>query len=172
MRSRIRSLRTMMVAGAVLVAPFAAVAAEPRVAPLDTTVAIENVRSNDVDVRGTVVNRTGDQLENVRLIVADKFLWHNERHPGENSPGDAHDVVVPGPIPPHGTASFEFRRPSPLPDRRDGEFTTEVSAVELTRRPVDNSQAYVPRERYPSDRSDTRTYPTESHPSENSPSDR
>src|SRR6516164_5658163 len=94
MRSRIRSLRTMMVVGAVLVAPFAAVAAEPRVAPLDTTVAIENVRSNDVDVRGTVVNRTGDQLENVRLIVADKFLWHNERHPGENSPGDAHDVVV------------------------------------------------------------------------------
>ena len=171
MGSRIRSLRTMM-AGAVLVAPLAAVAAEPHIVPLDTTVAIENVHSTDMDVRGTVVNRTGDQLENVRLIVADKFLWHNERHPGEDNPGDAHDVVVPGPIPPHGTASFEFRRPSPLPDRRDGEFTTEVSAVEVTRRPVDNAQAYVPPERYPRESSPTRRYPTESYPSESNPNDR
>lgn len=102
---------------------------------LDNVVAIEDVRSDDDMVRFRVVNQTDDQLENVRLLISDQFLWRNERHPGSDSPSDAHAVSVAGPIPPHGSVPFEFRRPAPLPDRPDGEFKTEISAIELTRRP-------------------------------------
>jgi hypothetical protein len=101
---------------------------------LDTVVRVEGVRTMGDEVQGRVVNETGDQLENVRLMVSDQFLWRNERHPGEDSPSEAHAVTVPGPIPPHGSATFSFRRPSPLPDRRDGQFVTDVEPIELTRR--------------------------------------
>jgi hypothetical protein len=101
---------------------------------LDTVVRVEGVRTRGDEVEGRVVNETGDQLEDVRLMVSDQFLWRNERHPGEDSPSAAHAVTVPGPIPPHGSAAFSFRRPSPLPDRRDGQFVTDVEPVELTRR--------------------------------------
>jgi hypothetical protein len=97
---------------------------------LDTVVRVEGVRTMGDEVQGRIVNQTGDQLEDVRLLVSDQFLWRNERHPGEDSPSEAHAVTVPGPIPPHGTATFSFRRPSPLPDRRDGQFVTDVEPVE------------------------------------------
>jgi hypothetical protein len=101
---------------------------------LDSVVRVEGVRTMGDEVQGRVVNETGDQLEDVRLMVSDQFLWRNERHPGENSPSEAHAVTVPGPIPPHGSATFSFRRPSPLPDRADGQFVTDVEPVALTRR--------------------------------------
>ncbi len=103
---------------------------------IGNVVRVEDVRSDDNTVSGRVINETDDALENVRLLVSDQFLWRNERHPGENSPSDANTYVVPGPIPPHGSVTFEYRRPSPLPDRRDGEFKTDVSALEVTRRPM------------------------------------
>ena len=103
---------------------------------IDDVVRVENVQSNGDVVSGRLVNETGDALENVRLVVSDQFLWRNERHPGDNSPSDAHTITVPGPVPPHGSVTFEFRRPSPLPERSDGDFTTDVTPVELTRQPL------------------------------------
>jgi hypothetical protein len=41
--------------------------------------------------------------------------------------------------------AFEFRRPSRLPDRPDGEFTTDVSTVEVTRRPIVADTGYETR---------------------------
>jgi hypothetical protein len=105
------------------------------VTSLDRVVTVEDVQSTGDTVRGQLVNHTDDQLEDVRLMVSDQFLWRNERHPGSDSPSQAHAVTVPGPIPPHGSVPFEYRRPSPLPQRSDGDFTTDVAAVELTRRP-------------------------------------
>lgn len=105
------------------------------VSSLDNMVRVEDVQTQGGDVQGRVVNETSDQLENVRLLVSDQFLWRNERHPGPESPSEAHAVTVPGPIPPHGSVAFSFRRPSELPDRSDGQFVTDVSAVALTRRP-------------------------------------
>ncbi len=105
------------------------------VSSLDDVVHVEGVRTEGEAVQGRVVNETGDQLENVRLMVSDQFLWRNERHPGPESPSEMHAVTLPGPIPPHGSATFSFRRPSPLPERHDGQFVTDVEAVALTRRP-------------------------------------
>jgi len=111
------------------------------VSPISGTVSVAGVRSTPSEVSGRVMNETGDALENVRLLIADKFLWRNERHPGPESPGDAHTITVPGPIPPHGSVTFEFERPSPLPDRPDGDFHTEVSAIGVERRPVDSGRS-------------------------------
>ena len=111
------------------------------VSPINGTVSVEGVRSTPSAVSGRVVNETGDALENVRLLIADGFRWRNERHPGPESPGDAHTITVPGPIPPRGSATFEFTRPSPLPDRPDGDFHTEVSAIGVERRPVDSERS-------------------------------
>jgi hypothetical protein len=101
---------------------------------IERVVAIENVRASAESVSGKVVNQTGDQLENVRLLVADQFLWRDERHPRVENPGYGSAFVVRGPIPPHGTVSFRFDRPSSLEQRPDGDFNTKVSALEVTRR--------------------------------------
>jgi hypothetical protein len=101
---------------------------------IERVVAIEDVRSSAESVSGKVVNQTGDQLENVQLLVADQFLWRDERHPRVENPGYGSAFVVRGPIPPHGIAPFRFERPSPLEQRPDGDFNTKVSALEVTRR--------------------------------------
>jgi len=130
--------------GLVLLVGTAGIAAADidRITKLDDVVSIEGVQSTDGEVRGRIVNETDDQLENVRLLVTDQFLWRNERHPGPESPSDASAVVVPGPIPPHGSVTFQFKRPAPLPDRRDGTFVTEITPVELTRRPKTVARSY------------------------------
>jgi hypothetical protein len=115
---------------------------------IDDVVRIENIQTSGDTVRGRIVNQTDDALENVRVVVADQFLWRNERHPGANSPSAAHTYTVPGPVPPHGSITFEFRRAAPLPNRPDGQFTTDVSAVEVTRRPIVAGAGYEPRTRY------------------------
>jgi hypothetical protein len=109
---------------------------------IDDVVPIENVQSSSDTVRGRVLNETDDALKDVRLLATDQFLWRNERHPGDDSPSTAHKLTVPGPVPPHGSLGFEFRRPSPLPDRPDGDFTTEVTAVEVTRQPITTGAGY------------------------------
>ena len=118
-----------------LCAAVPAFATETQITSLDDVVAIENVRSTDGEVTGTIANKTGDQLENIRLLVSDQFLWRNERHPGPDSPSNAYALTVPGPIPPRGSVRFRFERAASLPDRPDGRFDTEVSAIELVRRP-------------------------------------
>jgi hypothetical protein len=65
-----------------LSAGIASAATDRRV---DDIVRVEDVQSDDATVRGRLVNETNDALENVRLIVADQFLWRNERHPGDDS---------------------------------------------------------------------------------------
>ena len=128
-----------------------------RIAPLDRTVRVEDVRTSGDEVSGRIVNESDDEVSNVRLLVSDHFLWNNERHPGTESPSDAHTVTVPGPIAPHGQAAFTFRRPSPLPDRRDGRFVTDVTALEATERPAMARGPYDETGRYQSRGYDRRT---------------
>src|SRR5260221_13575185 len=64
---------------------------------LDTVGRVEGGRTTGDEVEGRVVNETGDQLEDVRLMVSDQFLWRNQRPPGQDSPSEAHPVAGPGP---------------------------------------------------------------------------
>jgi len=137
-----------------LAAAIATAAVDGRI---DDVVRVENLQSSADTVRGRIVNETNDALEDVRLVISDRFLWRNERHPGENSPSTAHSFTVRGPVPPHGSIPFEFRRPDPLPDRPDGRFTTDVTAIELTCRPIVAGGSYETRT-YDRRTYDRRTY--------------
>src|SRR5262249_25037344 len=88
----------------------------------DATAAVtvtDGVRRGDT-VLGTLVNRGGDELQAVRLLIDIAFLWADEFKPGEESPGRSAVMTVPGPIAPHGRLAFEFTPSPPLPMRADG----------------------------------------------------
>jgi hypothetical protein len=97
----------------------------------DDLVQVADLESSGAEVTGRLVNRSDRRLEDVHLLVSDMFLWRNEFHPGPDDPSQAVDIVVRGPIPPHGSVTFHVDRP-PLPVRRDGTFSTDVTVVSLT----------------------------------------
>jgi len=104
---------------------------------------VRGARNTLEGVSGQLVNLTDSALENVRLVVEDRFLWNNERHPGAESPGQATSVVIDR-VPPHGVVDFTVQRPEP-PDRPDGHFETVVQVLGLVERPLSpTAQAPVP----------------------------
>lgn len=91
------------------------------------------VRVTDLKAQGSVVsgvlqNESPNTLRDVQLLIRRAWIWKNERHPGEDSPGRADFYTVSGEIPPHGTLPFTFRS-APLPHRSDGRFAEPVVQV-------------------------------------------
>ncbi len=78
-------------------------------------------RRGDV-VTGTIVNRGGELVRDVRLLIDVPFLWTNEMKPGDDSPGRSTIMTVAGPLEPHGRLAFEFTPNPPLPERSDGRY--------------------------------------------------
>jgi hypothetical protein len=121
-------------ATAMLAAPAHALG---RAEPISVRQASQEVTTSDVLVHdgvvsGTVVNRSGDTLRDVKLMVDHAWLWKNERHPGTNDPSYAEFYTLPVAIPPHGTQPFEYRMTAPLPHRTDGRFATTVKVNGFT----------------------------------------
>jgi hypothetical protein len=85
-------------------------------------VAVADVARRGDSVVGTLVNRSGDEVRDVRLLIDVAFLWANEMKPGEDSPGRSTVMTVAGPLPPHGRLAFEFTPNPPLPARTDGRY--------------------------------------------------
>jgi hypothetical protein len=112
---------------------------DERVVPEDRlarTVDVEDVTVRDGTVSGTIVNRTGNTLRDVRLVIRHLWLWNNEMHPGTDDPSRAEYYTVPGEIPPNGRQAFTYRPSTPLPEGRAGRFETDVrvaSVVEVER---------------------------------------
>jgi len=136
-RMRKTSLLAIALLGAL--AP-AAVDAEPRqqiVPPgrLDSVVRIRDVRVTDGEISGTIVNLTSDELRDLRLRARDVFLWRNEMRPGTDDPSRAEEFTIAGPIPPGGAVPFTAPH-GPLPQRRDGDFSTTVELTSVTQQPV------------------------------------
>jgi hypothetical protein len=86
-------------------------------------VAVSNVAAQDGHVSGTVVNRSPNPLENVRLLVRQVWYWNDERHPGNVSPGRTLTYTIPGQISPGGSVHFSFDTPR-LPPANGGNFKT------------------------------------------------
>jgi hypothetical protein len=97
----------------------------------DRSVEIENVKVQDHTVTGRLVNRSGHEISDVRLVVDHPFRWKDEWRPGRSSPSRASLEEVVGPIEPGKSRSFEFG-PEKLPLRRDGHFTTRVELLGYT----------------------------------------
>jgi hypothetical protein len=93
---------------------------------------VTNLQTRDGVVTGTVVNKSGDTLRNVKLMIDHAWLWKNERHPGSNNPARTDAYVVPGPIPPRSSVAFEYPIAPALPARHDGHFRTRVSIADFT----------------------------------------
>ncbi len=95
-----------------------------------SAVMVSDIHVHDGLVSGKVVNKSGESLHNVKLMIDHTWLWKNERHPGIHSPSRTDFYTLPQTIPPHGTVAFEYR-PNPLPQRTDGRFDTIVKVMEF-----------------------------------------
>jgi hypothetical protein len=69
------------------------------------------------------------RLHGVRLRIERSWLWTDERHPAEDSPGRSTVYAVPGDIPPGGRLPFTYRSDTPLPQRSDGRFETSARVI-------------------------------------------
>ena len=115
---------------------------------LANAVAVTNVRGEDGVVSGTVVNRSGKTLRDLRLVARYNWLWNREMRPGPGTddPSRAEYFTVPGDIPPGGRADFTYRPQMPLPQRSDGHFDTQVRVASV----VEVAPGGTPEARQPS----------------------
>jgi hypothetical protein len=108
-----------------------------RAEPISVRQASQEVTTADVLVHdgvvsGTVVNRSGATLRDVKVMIDHAWLWNNERHPGPNDPSRTDFYTLPQAIPPYGTQLFEYHMRAPGPHRTDGRFATMVKVISFT----------------------------------------
>ena len=73
-------------------------------------VLVSDVRAEDGAVSGVVVNNTGHEIQNVKLLVRYDWLWANEFSPGQDSPGRAIVHTIEEDIPPGGRCRSPITR--------------------------------------------------------------
>ena len=87
---------------------------------------------SDGSITGTVVNSSGVLIKDVELLVSHAWSWSDERHPGEDSPGRASYIHVPGEIAANGSLPFSYTPDPPLMNRSDGRFLTTAAVRSFT----------------------------------------
>lgn len=130
-----RYLRAALVALAMSCAVTVGAEEQPEITTVGgiaDTVAIENLVVRDGVVNGTLANRTGRALRDVKILVRYAWLWKNERAPQRDNPGRSYYTIVAGEVPSHGTLTFVYRPEPPLPQRTDGRFDPSVEVVGFT----------------------------------------
>ncbi len=96
------------------------------------------VRLDDVDfsasgtVTGILVNRSGDILRDVRLLVRYNWHWRNELEPGDDSPARSSYFTIAKDVPALGTVPFRYTPSPPLPIRADGHFSPSIEVARYT----------------------------------------
>lgn len=99
----------------------------------EQAVVVRNLKvERNGNLTGEVFNQAGHAIRDARLLVRYVWLWKNERHPGSDNPGRAVVLRLPGLIPPGGAAPFDHTPTPPLPERKDGRFTTVVEISSYT----------------------------------------
>ena len=80
-----------------------------------------------------VAARITHGARSTHLRIDRTWRWTDERNAGgtKESPGRTAVYMVPGEIPPGGHMPFTYRSDTPLPQRSDGSFETQVSVVGL-----------------------------------------
>ena len=120
----------LILSGVVLALPTAA----PGRKAASSTQASGTATVRDVKVRGDVVsgvlvNNSHRVLHEVRLLIRHTWLWHNERHPGNDNPGRADYYTLSTDVAAGAEQSFTYTINPPLPQRSDGRFVTTVEVV-------------------------------------------
>ncbi len=117
--------------GGVLLGAAATATAETPVSPqlAAQVVAVTDVSAENGTVSAVLVNRSAHLVRDVRLLIRHAWVWENERHPGEDSPGTAEYYIVRNTILPGQSLRITQTPSPPLPERRDGHFETSVEVV-------------------------------------------
>jgi hypothetical protein len=117
--------------GGALLGAAAIAAAEAPISPQEAAqvVTITDVSTQNGTVSAVLVNQTSHLVRDVRLLIRHAWVWENERHPGEDSPGRAEYYIVRNTLLPGQRLRITQTPSPPLPERRDGHFETSVEVV-------------------------------------------
>lgn len=138
MKTSVKTLVILLAAAALLlpltgVVPSAAGQELISNGQLDQSLAVRDVMAQPGGtITGTIVNRSGRTVRDVRLMIDYAWVWHNDFRPGENNPGRTVYVTAPAAIPPHGQGTFTYRPPVPLSSEGDGHFVPSIHVVGFT----------------------------------------
>jgi hypothetical protein len=91
----------------------------------------ERLDATPTRVSGVIMNTSPHRVRDVELLVQYHWLWNNERHPGQESPGRTFTVKLDKELAPGETAPFSYTPPQ-LPNRADGTFMPEVDIGSFT----------------------------------------
>lgn len=92
------------------------------------TIVINDLIVKDASVSGVVVNKSDATVREVELLLRQTWLWHDERHPGTESPGRALPFLLSGDIAPHSGTPCVFQM-APLAERSDGRIVTTMDVT-------------------------------------------
>src|SRR5262249_10880867 len=91
------------------------------------TLKIQYTTGNYEVISGKITNESPHAIRDPELLVEYHWLWANEFHPGQRSPGRAAYVKLNKEIQPGETVDFTYQPEPSLPNRYDGRFMPEVS---------------------------------------------
>jgi hypothetical protein len=99
---------------------------------LAEAVTVETVKYDGRSIVGSLVNRSGYTITDVKVIASDSFRWADEQHPGADDPSRAATITIPGPLGPNELFTVQAPLP-PRPERSDGYFVPRLEVVGLVR---------------------------------------
>ena len=97
-----------------------------------TKLEIHDLAVVDGAIDGSMVNHTDQRLEDIILRVKYDWLWRDEIHPGETSPGWSVAQAMPVVLAPGESCKFHLTTEHPHTAREDGRFMPSVSVVSYT----------------------------------------
>ena len=90
------------------------------------TLKLENLNATPDRVTGVVVNESPHQVRDINILVQYHWLWNNEFHPGQNSPGELATVHLDKTLAPGASLPFSYTPRLSANERHDGRFMPEV----------------------------------------------
>lgn len=114
--------------------PIRSASGAPAVVPsleASRTIVVDHLRVDETSVSGTVVNKSAATIRGVELQLRQTWLWNDELHPGEDSPGRTLPFTLRGDVAPQSSAPFTFPM-SPLEPRSDGRFVSRMDVTGFT----------------------------------------
>ena len=110
-------------------------------------VTVNDLAVHDGKITGTVVNKSANPMEDVRVLIRQAWLWQKESRPGARSPGRTLTYTVKERIPPGGSVKFTADAP-PLPAAKGGSFKTYAEIAGFSELvPVSTSTSVANQER-------------------------
>ena len=96
------------------------------------TVSIKDLNATPSAVSGVVANHSPHAIRDIEILVQYHWLWGNEFKPGRQPPGESTIIKLDKELKPGESAAFQHVPAPPLPERKDGRFTLEVTVAGFT----------------------------------------